>query len=46
MASGEMANGETAKSNEMEKKSKSSKKDKKDKKGKKKTNVASPSVPR
>ncbi|CAL5026843.1 unnamed protein product [Urochloa decumbens] len=43
MVSGEMANGETAKSNEVAKKSKSSKKDKK---GKKKTDVASPSLPR
>ncbi|OEL13252.1 Receptor-like protein 12 [Dichanthelium oligosanthes] len=40
MASGEMTNGEAAKSNEVAKKSKSSKKDKK------KTNVASPSLPR
>ncbi|PAN38711.1 hypothetical protein PAHAL_7G191400 [Panicum hallii] len=46
MASGEMVNGEAAKSKEMEKKSKSRKKDKKDKKGKKKTNVDSPSMPR
>ncbi|CAN6249080.1 unnamed protein product [Urochloa humidicola] len=43
MVSGEMANGEAAKSNEVAKKSKSSKKDKKDKK---KANVASPSLPR
>ncbi|NP_001406554.1 hypothetical protein SEVIR_7G149700v4 [Setaria viridis] len=43
MVSGEKANEETAKSNEVAKKGKSSKKDKK---GKKKTNVASPSLPR
>ncbi|CAN6239871.1 unnamed protein product [Urochloa humidicola] len=43
MASGDMANGEAAKSNEVAKKSKSSKKEKKDKK---KANVASPSLPR
>jgi hypothetical protein len=43
MVSGEKANEETKKPNEVAKKEKSSKKDKK---GKKKTNVASPSLPR